>query len=159
MKSITEKRNPNLTEKVKAYKEAVSLGKNALDTNAKNTKEYFETLKNILITNQNLSKEYIEYAKKEIDFYCIAYDKPTTEEQQKELLIKVSELNEKIEKYVEEARTDTKEVEVKAEKEAVNNKNYALTILKGLGIGLGVVLGAVALKESPDAIKKLIDKK
>lgn len=159
MKVLPEKKDPNLSEKVKAYKEAVSMGKSALDTNAKNTKEYFETLKKILDTNKDLSKEYIEYARKEIDFYIMAMDKATTEEEKKELMIKVEKLNEEIKTYVEESRMDINDVKEKAKSEAIENKNYALTILKGLGIGLGVIVGAVALKESPDAIKKLIDKK
>lgn len=159
MKTLIEKKDQNLSEKVQAYKEAVSIGKSALDINAKNTKEYFETLKKILDTNKDLSKEYIEYAKKEIDFYIMAMDKVTAEEEKKELMIKVEKLNEEIKTYVEESRIDINDVKEKAESEAIENKNYALKILKGLGIGLCVIFGAVALKESPDTIKKLIDKK
>lgn len=43
MKEIIEKKDSNLAEKVKVVKEESAVSKSAMDTNAKNTKEYFET--------------------------------------------------------------------------------------------------------------------
>ncbi len=159
MKSLSEKKDPNLAEKLKGYKELVNVSKSALETNAKNTKEYFDTLQKLLETNQNLTKDYRQYAEKELDFYMKAMDTATTDEERKELFLKVEQLNEDINKFIEDTKSKNKEIEEKAETEAVENKNYALTILKGLGIGLGIITGAIVLKNSPDIIKKLTDKK
>ena len=89
MKSMIEKKDPNLAEKVKAVKEGSIVSKSALETNAKNTKEYYDTLQEIVKANENTSKEYIQLAKAEMEIYKTAMEKSATEEERKQIYEKI----------------------------------------------------------------------
>ena len=75
MKEIMERKDPDLVERVKVVKEAGTVSGSAMATNAKNTKEYFDTLKQILSSNNNISSDFRQYAEKEMEFYLKAIDK------------------------------------------------------------------------------------
>lgn len=160
MKEIIEKKDPNLAEKVKIIKEQGEVSKNAMDTNAKNTKEYFETLKKILETNLNIDDNYRKYAEKEIEYYIKALDIATTDEERKEIHSKMEKLHDDVKKISEKILKENEDIKEIATKETEDNKKFNWSTLLGFGTVALSAIGAVALfKENPDMLKKLIDKK
>lgn len=160
MKSVIEKKAPNIAEKVKVVKEASSVSKSAMDTNVKNTKEYYGTLRQILETNSNIDDNYRKYAEKEIEFYNKALDIATLEEERKEIYSKMEKLHEDVKKIVEEILNENKDIKEKATKEAADNKKFIWSILVVFGMGALATIGVKEFsKENSDIIKKLIDKK
>lgn len=159
MKSIAEKKDSNLAEKVKAIKEGSVVSKSALETNAKNTKEYFDTLQEIVKANNNTSKEFIELAKAEMDVYKTGIEKSTTYEERKQIYEKMEALNEKVDERAEKELNENSDMKEKATMETQDNKAFNWSVLKGFGIGALSVLGVFVVKEAPNILKKLIDKK
>ena len=159
MKSMIEKKDPNLAEKVKAVKEGSIVSKSALETNAKNTKEYYDTLQEIVKANENTSKEYIQLAKAEMEIYKTAMEKSATEEERKQIYEKIESLNEKIKERAEKELNENSDIKEKATMETQDNKEFNWSVLKGFGLCALSALGAIALKEAPNIIKKMIDKK
>ena len=159
MKSMIEKKDPNLAEKVKAVKEGSIVSKSALETNAKNTKEYYDTLQEIVKANENTSKEYIQLAKAEMEIYKTAMEKSATEEERKQIYEKIESLNEKINERAEKELNENSDIKEKATMETQDNKEFNWSVLKGFGLCALSALGAIALKEAPNIIKKMIDKK
>lgn len=159
MKSMVEKKDPNLTEKGKAIEEGSTVSKSALETNAKNTKEFYDTLQEIVKANNNTSKEFIELAKAQMDAYKIGLEKSTTEEERNQIYEKMELLNEKINERAEKELNENSDMKEKATMETQDNKAFNWSVLKGFGIGALSVLGVVAVKEAPNILKKLIDKK
>ena len=89
-----------MAEKVKVVKEKSEVSKSAMDTNAKNTKEYLETLKKILETNSNIDDNFRKYAEKEIEFYVKALDTVTSVEERKDIYSKMEKLHEDAKKWL-----------------------------------------------------------
>lgn len=160
MKEIIEKKDFNLAEKVKVVKEESAVSKSAMDTNAKNTKEYFETLKKILETNSNIDDNYRKYAEKEIEFYIKALDTATSDEERKDIYSKMEKLHEDAKKVAEKVLEESEDIKERATKEAEDNKKFNWSTLVGFGMGALATIGVVVFsKETPDMIKKLMDKK
>lgn len=160
MKASIEKNDINLTEKVKVIKETSEVSKSVIETNSKNTKEYFETLKEILNTNLNIDENYRKYAEKEIEFYIKALDKSTSDEERKDIYSKMEKLQEDVKNMAEKVLKENVDIKEKAAKEAEDNKKFNWSILIAFGIGALSSIGAAALlKENSDIFKKLIDKK
>ena len=89
--------NQNLVEKVKAIKDVGHTYENAMDNNAKNTKELYDLFKKELETNEHLYDEFRKIVEKEIEAYEKVLDKSTSEEE-----IKI--IYDKLEKVVEDAK-------------------------------------------------------
>lgn len=160
MKSLAEKKDPNLVEKAKVIAEAGNVCKSAMNAEAKNTEEYLETLREILKSNSNITKEYRQFAEKEIDYYMKALDTATSEEERKKLYNRMETLNESVTKMAETEIQENKDIKERATKDAKENKELVWNILKVFGIGTLAILGAVvSIKETPDIINKVIDKK
>lgn len=160
MKASIEKKDINLTEKVKVVKETSEVSKSAMETNSKNTKEYFETLKEILKTNLNIDENYRKYAEKEIEFYIKALDKSTSDEERKDIYSKMEKMQEDVKNMAEKVLKENVDIKEKATKEAEDNKKFNWSTLIGFGMGALSTIGAVVLfKENSDIFKKLIDKK
>lgn len=160
MKASIEKKDINLTEKIKVVKETSEVSKSAIETNAKNTKEYFETLKEILKKNLNIDENYRKYAEKEREFYIKALDKSISDEERKDIYSKMEKLQEDVKNMAEKVLKQNEDIKEKATKEAEDNKKFNWSTLIAFGMGALSTIGAVAIfKENPDILKKLIDKK
>ncbi len=160
MKSMIEKKDPNLAEKVKVVKESSTVSKSALETNAKNTKEYYDTLQEIIKSNNETSKEYIEFAKAEMEAYNIALSKSTSEEEKKKIYEEMKSLHEDVNERAEKELKENSDIKEKATREAQDNKAFNWNTLKAFGAGALIALGfAIGIKEAPNVINKLIDKK
>ncbi len=160
MKSMIEKKDPNLAEKVKAIKEAGAVSKSALETNAKNTKEYYDTLQEIIKSNKDTSKEYIEFAKDEMEAYNTGLSKSSTEEERKKIYEKIESLNEDVKERAEKELKENTDLKEKATTETKDNKAFNWNTLKAFGAGALLALGVIiGVKEAPNVINKMIDKK
>ena len=159
MKEIMEWKDPDLVERVKVVKEAGTVSGSAMATNAKNTKEYFDTLKQILSSNNNISSDFRQYAEKEMEFYLKAIDKTTTEEQVKVLYEKIKKLHEDVIKIEEKCFEEAKSIKNDAKVEAEENKKFNWKTLTNFGIGTLATIGVLYLgKDSANIVKKIIDK-
>ena len=160
MKSLVDKKDPNLGEKVKAIKEFGTVSKSSLETNAKNTKEYYDTLQEIVKSNKDTSKEFMEFAKIEMEAYNTALKNPISEEERKKIYEDMKSLNEQVYARAEEELRENSDVKEKATSEAKANKEFNWNVLKAFGTGVLLTLGVVVgVKEAPNIINKLIDKK
>lgn len=164
MKDIIPKKEPNLSEKVKAVKEAGTVSKSAIESNSKEAKEFYETLKMILETKSNISSDFRQYAIAEMEGYKKALDSATSNEERKEIYENMKRLHEDVMKITEECLSNIDNIEKDAKEEAEENRSLIWKTLVGFGVFALVGIGALVLNKGnendiTEVTKKLIDKK
>lgn len=154
-----EDKNRSLVEKVKAIQEVGNTYKNAMDNNAKNTKELYDVLKKELETNENLSKDFRIIVEKEIEAYEKGLDNSTSEEERKIIYDKLDKLvEEEIKKY-NEIMANNKELRESAMKIDEENRRINRETILYFGISVLATIGVVAFGKKGLEISKKYFKK
>ncbi len=164
MKDIIPKKEPNLSEKVKAVKETGSVVKSAIENNSKEAKEFYETLKKILDTKSNISNDFRQYAVAEMEGYKKALDTATSNEERKEIYKNMKMLHENVMKITEECLSNIDTIEKDAKEETEKNRLLNWKILVGFGSFAVISIGALVFNKGnghdiTDTTKKLISRK
>ena len=162
MKDIIQKKEPNLSEKVKAVKEIGTVSKSAIESNSKDATEFYETLKKILDTKSNISSDFRQYAIAEMEGYKKALDTATSNDERKEIYEKMRILHEDVMKIAEECLSNTDNIEKDAKEEIDENRSFNWKTLVGFGGCALLGIGAFFLNKGndiTDTTKKLIGRK
>ena len=84
----------------------------------------------------------------------------TSDKERKDIYSKMEKLHEDVKKVAEKVLDESEDIKERATKETEDNKKFNWSTLIGFGVGALTTIGVVAFsKETPDMIKKLIDKK
>lgn len=150
----------NLIEKVRAIKEVGHTYENAMDNNAKNTKELYDVLKKELETNEHLSDDFRKIVEKEIEAYEKALDKTTSEEERRIIYDKLERVVEDAKKNYDASIANNKELRESAIKVDEDNKKFNWGTVVNFGVGVLATIGVVTIgAKGFDVAKKYISKK
>ena len=158
---IKKEEKQNIVEKVKAIKEVGHTYENALDNNAKNTKELYDVLKKGLESNQYISEDCRKVTEKAISAYEKVIDKSTSEEERKFYCEKIEQATFEALKQSDEILESNKNICSEATKIEESNKKLTWNTVAAFGIGALATLGVVRIvgPAAYDVVKKYIEKK
>ena len=162
MKEVLVKKDEkkNNIDKLKAIKEVGHTYENAMDNNAKNTKELYEVLKKELETNEHLGEDYRKIVEKEIEAYEKGIDKSTSEEERKIIYEKLEKTVEEAKRKYDDSMIHNKDLRESAIKVDEDNKKFNWGVVVNFGVGVLATIGVITVgTKGIDIARKYIEKK